>query len=136
MTDGYSADRIALQDVMLDYAAGVDERDIERYRACFTDDVEVVGFGSGTYRGRDNWVEYVWGALDKYSATQHLLGPQHATINGDTARTRSDVQAMHVLESGARFTLWATYITDMHREGERWLINRHELVVRATHTDG
>lgn len=135
MSDRYTADRIALQDVMLDYATGVDERDVERYRACFADDVEVVGFGSGIIQGREPWVEYVWGALDKYSATQHLLGPQHATIEGDTAKTRSDVQAMHVLADGGRFTLWASYVTDMRREGERWLICRHELVVRATHND-
>ena len=28
------ADRIAIQDVMSNYAAGVDERDLERYRRC------------------------------------------------------------------------------------------------------
>ena len=39
------ADRIAIQDVMSNYAAGVDERDLERYRRCFADDVVIVGFG-------------------------------------------------------------------------------------------
>ena len=29
------ADRIALQDVMLKYAAGVDERDFDLYASCF-----------------------------------------------------------------------------------------------------
>ena len=40
------ADRAAIQDVMLKYAAGVDERDLELYRSCFADDVEILNFGS------------------------------------------------------------------------------------------
>jgi len=132
----YIQDRIALQDVMSDYAAGVDERDLALYRSCFAQDVRVIGFGDREYRDVDEWVDYVWSALDRYSATQHLLGPQHASINGDTAYTRSDVQAMHILaDSGQRFTLWATYKTDMRRDNDRWLISRHELVVRGSSTD-
>ena len=80
MPNSPAADRIELQDLMLNYAAGVDERDIERYRACFTQDVEVVNFGTQTYHSCDEWVSYVWSALEQYSATQHLLGPQLATI--------------------------------------------------------
>jgi hypothetical protein len=81
-------------------------------------------------------VSYVWSALERYSATQHLLGPQFATIEGDKAQTRSDVQATHFLagDSG-RFTLWATYITTMRRIDDRWQINRHELVICGTSTD-
>ena len=40
------ADRIKVQDVMLRYAATVDEKDYEGYKALFTEDVKVVGFGS------------------------------------------------------------------------------------------
>lgn len=136
MPENNSRDRIELQDVMLSYAAGVDERDRERYADCFCDNVEVVGFGTQTFRSRDAWVNYVWRALEKYSATQHLLGPQFATINGDDAHTRSDVQAVHfLLDDNARFTLWATYKTIMRRNKNRWQISRHELVVRGTRTD-
>ena len=136
MTRDHTRDRIELQDIMLHYAAAVDERDLERYKACFADDVEVVGFDTQTYHGREAWVNYVWSALEKYRATQHLLGPQFATIEGDSAQTRSDVQALHFLADGsARFTLWATYHTTLHRFDGRWLIRRHELVVRGTSMD-
>ena len=131
-----TADRIALQDVMLNYAAAVDERDLARYSACFCDDVEVVGFGTQTYRGKDDWISYVWGALKKYRVTQHMLGPMFAKVEGDEAQTRSDVQALHFLaDDETRFTLWATYKTTMRRIGGRWLISRHELVVSGTSTD-
>ena len=69
------ADRIALQDVMLKYAAGVDERDFDLYASCFLENVEVLDFGEATINGRDEWVEYVKGALDNYGPTQHMLGP-------------------------------------------------------------
>jgi hypothetical protein len=136
MPHDYSRDRIELQDLMLNYAAGVDERDWQRYSACFAEDVEVVNFGTGIYRGRNTWVDYVWSALEKFQATQHMLGPQFATIDGDHARTRCDVQALHILaDGGDRFTLWATYHTDMRRIDGCWLISRHELQVCATRTD-
>ena len=45
-------DRRQLQDVMLSYAAAVDDRDMARYRACFADDCEIVGFGEATISGR------------------------------------------------------------------------------------
>lgn len=134
------ADRVELQDVMLNYAAAVDERDRQRYSACFAADVEVFNFGDTVYRTREAWVDYVWNALNQYSATQHLLGPQLVTAvhrgaspDVELANTRSDVQALHVLADGtSRFTLWATYLTDMACIEGQWLIVRHELRVKAS----
>ena len=127
------ADRIALQDVMLKYAAGVDERDFDLYASCFLENVEVVDFGEAPINGRDEWVEYVKGALDNYGPTQHMLGPQLATIDGDSAHCRTDVQALHYLKQpeGEILTLWATYETDMVRTDEGWKISKHRLVSRG-----
>jgi ketosteroid isomerase-like protein len=129
-------DRRKLQDVMLSYAAAVDDRDMVRYRACFADNVEIVGFGDATVTGADTWTASVESQLEAFSATQHLMSPQLATISGDTASTRTDVQALHVLKDGdgdnAMFTLWATYLSDFVRTGGSWKITRHELVVRGT----
>lgn len=130
MTRDYSQDRIELQDVMLNYTAAVDERDFDRYRACFADDVEIIGFGTQTYRGIENWVSYVADALKQFSTTQHMLGPQFATIEGDVAQTRSDVQAVNFLADGTlSFTLWATYKSTLHRIDGHWVITRHEIVI-------
>jgi len=134
---GLIADRMAVQDVMLRYAAGVDDRDMELYRSCFAAEVEVAGFGPQTYRGRDNWIDYVRDALQQYGPTQHMLGPTLATIDGDQAQCRTDVQALHYLREpeGASFTLWATYLTNMRRISGTWQIVRHELVSRGSRTD-
>ena len=127
------SDRIALQDVMLKYAAGVDERDFDLYASCFIENVEVLDFGEAPINGRDEWVKYVKSALDNYGPTQHMLGPQLATINGDNAHCRTDVQALHYLKQpeGEILTLWATYETDMIRTDEGWKISKHRLVSRG-----
>jgi hypothetical protein len=99
----------------------------------FLENVEVVDFGEAPINGRDEWVEYVKGALDNYGPTQHMLGPQLATIDGDNAHCRTDVQALHYLKQpeGEILTLWATYETDMIRTNEGWKISRHRLVSRG-----
>ena len=127
-------DRRQLQDVMLSYAAAVDDRDLARYRACFAEDAEIVGFGEETVTGADAWTASVESQLDAFSSTQHLMSPQLASITGDTAAARTDVQALHVLKdgNGAMFTLWATYLTDFVRKEDGWKISRHELVIRGT----
>jgi len=131
-----AADRFALQDVMSRYAAGVDERDLDMYRACFDDDVEVVGFGGKTIRGGDAWRDYVATALEAFGPTQHMLGPVYARIEGDEAECRTDVQALHYLvgRPDTTLTLWATYKTRMRRQRGDWKIVRHELVSRGTRT--
>ena len=107
-------DRQRIQDLMLAYAAAVDDNDMAAYRDCFDDDVEVVGFGESTVRGADQWVASVRSQLDAFTGTQHLLSPSLATVAGDQASARTDVQALHILKSptGGTFTLWATYLTD------------------------
>jgi len=134
----WATDRVALMDVMLRYAAGVDERDMVMYRSCFCDDVEVVGFGATTVNGGDNWQAYVKTALERFGPTQHMLGPQLATIDGDKAHCRTDVQALHYLKDqpDTTLTLWATYRSDMVRTKDGWKIKRHELVSRGTRIQG
>ena len=134
MAQNLALDRIALQDVMLSYAAGVDERDFDLYRSCFADDVKVVGFGDETVHGAEAWLAYVKNALERFGPTQHMLGPQLATVDGDNAHCRTDVQALHYLKEpeGSILTLWATYKSDMRRIDGRWRIVRHELVSRGT----
>jgi ketosteroid isomerase-like protein len=134
MSDQYVADRIACQDVMLRYAAGVDNRDFDMYRSCFADDVEVLGFGAETVNGGDAWTDYVKTALEAFGPTQHMLGPQLATIEGDSAQCRTDVQAHHYMKDAesTTLTLWATYETNMQRIDGEWKITQHKLVSRGT----
>ena len=126
-------DRAALQDLMLRYGASVDDRDLVQYRACFADDVGVVGFSEHEIIGADIWVENVESQLQAFEQTQHLLGLPLLNIEGDRAAARTDVQALHTFRErpGARLTLWATYKTEFQRISGDWKIIRHELIVRT-----
>ena len=127
-------DRQALQDVMARYAQTIDERDLAGFRDLFLDDVEVHGFGREAFLSADAWCAFVEKTLAAYSATQHMLGPQLATIEGDEAEARTDLQAIH-RETGADgglFTLWGTYETRLSRQaGGEWKISRHALTIRT-----
>jgi len=68
-------DRLAIQDVMTNYAAGVDDRDMAQYRRCFADDVEIVGFGGDAVVGADQWVAEV---VEKLAAFGLWTNPAHA----------------------------------------------------------
>lgn len=126
-------DRVALQDVMLRYAAGVDDRDFEAYAAVFTEDVEVIGFDAEPIVGREAWMAFVKEALKHFAATQHMLGPTLASVAGDRAQCRTDLQAVHERtgRTAGLFVLWATYETDMLRTADGWKISRHRLIRRA-----
>jgi hypothetical protein len=131
-----TADRIALQDVLLKYGAGLDDHDFDLYESCFMEDVEVIGIGNQTIVGREAWMTFVLKAMSGFDATQHMWGSMLATIDGDTAATRTDLQALHNLKDqpGKMFILWGTYKSNMVRINGEWKISRHEFFHRASQT--
>ena len=130
------ADRAAIHDVMLTYAAGVDDRDFDQYRSVFCDDVVVIGFADTTLTGADAVIDFVRSALAGFGPTQHLTATPLVSIHGDTAHARTDIRALHELNepAGQLFTLWGKYETDLVRTAGGWKIRRHELVARLTRT--
>jgi len=126
-------DRHAIQDVIVTYAASIDDRDFDAYRRCFAEDVELEGFGAKPIRGLDPWLAFVEKTLSSYRATQHMLGVPKIAIDGDRASMRTDVQAIHFpVEAEAKtFLLWATYETQLERSGSGWQIRHHRLVARG-----
>ena len=131
-------DKKATMDVMIRYATSVDNRDLERYRTCFVDDVQVVGFGDASYPSADDFVAYVREALERFGATQHLMGNQVVEFQegGDVAHTYTDVQATHFMadDPEAILTLYATYFDIMVRIDGEWKIRHHELRPRGSQT--
>ena len=130
-------DRHAIQDVIVTYAASIDDRDFEAYRALFEEDVVLEGFGAEPVRGREDWMSFVTEALSSYRATQHMLGVPKIEIDGDRARMRTDLQASHFPKDpeGKTFVLWATYQTELVRRSDGWRIRHHRLVSRGRRFD-
>ena len=131
------ADRVAIQDVMTRYATGVDTRDLGLHESCFAEDVTVSGFDrGGPLIGRAAWMAFVHKALERFGATQHLIGNHVVEVQGDEARMRTYVQATHVLAADQRaiFTLWATYHTVLRRTADGWRIVEHRLDPQGSQT--
>ena len=122
-------DRYDIAQVIIRYAASVDQRDLDRYGSCFTEDATITGFSSGDVHGRDKWVGFVGTALDNYAGTHHQVTNQEVTVDGDTGHLRSYVQATHVLASDPAMllVLWAIYDDEMVRTPDGWKIKRHTL---------
>ena len=124
-------DRLAIGDVIIRYADAIDQCDYDRYCTCFTDDVVVTGFLPTSIEGLDNYRNWVMGARGKYGRTQHLIGNIQVTVNGDTGKLRSYVQATHEdpNDPDHLVVLWAAYVDDMVRTAAGWKIRKHHLEV-------
>lgn len=123
-------DRYDIGQVIIRYATSVDQRDLDRYATCFTPDVEVRGFGGGqVFTDRDVYVEWVKGALSRFSDTHHQITNTEITIDGDRAHMRSYVQATHVMadDENMLLILWAIYDDKLVRGSDGWVITHHEI---------
>jgi SnoaL-like domain len=143
-----AGDRHAVVDVVIAYATGVDRRDWERYRACFTDPCEI-DFSSWSGRpaawmAADDWVRRVRSTNGNFDATQHLSSNHVVTFTGDDAATCvSEMQAQHWFSAERLAALghasggeahWCTlgghYTNHLVRAADGWRIERCRLDVR------
>lgn len=130
-------DERAISRTVIQYATGVDTRNWELYRACFTEELEI-DFSSwdpsakGTMRA-DDWVAGV--ALSGFQATQHISTNHVIHVNGDEATCVSYMQAQHYLPNAHgenTLTLGGYYTNTLVRSGESWKIRKCHLTVTWT----
>lgn len=118
-------DRAALHDLLLEYASGVDRRDMAAVAACFTPDVRA-RYGPKSFDNRDELVEFIRG-VRFFHTTMHCLGNQFIEVDGDEARletlgmlthhtTRPDGEPFEYNNSDAR------YVDRLRRVDGRWRI--------------
>ncbi|MXW25077.1 MAG: nuclear transport factor 2 family protein [Dehalococcoidia bacterium] len=134
-------DRQAISDTVLRYATGIDMRDWEAYRSCFTDEVEIdftswSGGEPSTMRG-DDWTAGVRAGLSGLQATQHISTNHVITFaeGGDEATCVSYMQAQHYLpndEGDNTLTLGGYYTNTLVRTEDGWRIRRCQLNVTWT----
>jgi hypothetical protein len=134
-------DRMEISDTVIRYATGVDMRDWETYRSCFTDEIEI-DFSSwskdlSSRLKADDWVDMVRKTLTGFEATQHISSNHVIELNGDEATCTSYVQAQHYLPNNQghnAYTLGGYYTNHLLRTPGGWKISKCKLTV--TWTDG
>ncbi len=136
-------DRAAISDVFHNYATAIDTRDWDLLRTCFTDDVEA-DFAAMTpgniVTGGDNWTGLIRRTIEALDATQHIITNHVHAIDADTARSRSYLQAQHVLRGAAgwpdiHYLIGGYYLYDMLRLAGGWKIRRYSLTITWTTGD-
>ncbi len=130
------ADELAVGRTLYRFAAAIDRRDWDAYRAVFTDELDL---DYSSYRpgnvGRvsaDEWVGRAKALFPGLDASQHCLYNPLVTIAGDTADISIYVQAEHFLTNADGdnwFTLGGYYSDRLVRDGSDWRICAKKLVV-------
>jgi hypothetical protein len=124
------ADRAAIRDVMIRYARGLDRRDFDMVRSCFTSDAYA------DYRGRaasgiDNIVRNL-SRIDRFQGTTHFMGDQLIDIQGDTAdvETYAIDYLLYTLE-GTQYmsTGGLRYNDKFMRQDGKWLVHHRVMYV-------
>jgi hypothetical protein len=104
------------------YCRGIDRMLPEVVRSCFHDDA--VDDHGGAARGRDEFVEWVFGLLVSYESTMHLVGNLMVDVRGDVALAETYGVAFHRGRAGEPF------------EPHRNLVTGFRYVDRFTQRDG
>ncbi len=136
----------AIIDVSHRYAAGIDRRDWEMYRDCFTDPCD---FDFSSFNGRppaqlsrDAWVDNVRRTNGSFDATQHQMTNQMVTLH-DHARATciTELRAQHWFSTETMVRLGhgdevnfcelgGHYTNEIVRVEDEWRIAKCKLTVR------
>jgi SnoaL-like domain len=131
-------DKQAIVEVMTAYTTGLDTRDWDLLKSCFTPDGDA-DFGAlvgvGVLDSPDALVDLCRNSLQDLQATQHLQGNFEVQVSGDTATGKCYFQANHFLDGapgGNSFVVWGTYRDQLVRTDGGWKIKHRELIPTAT----
>ena len=126
-TPEYIADRMQLHDLCVRYAVGVDRKDWDVFRSCFTADAVIDYTATGGPRNDlEGTVEFLSEALQPFVGTQHFMMNHEVEIDGDTASGRMGFYNPMPLQTGSGkvFVLYGGwYLDEYRRTAEGWRIS-------------
>jgi ketosteroid isomerase-like protein len=133
MTDAEVDDRVAIRELLLRYARGVDARDLALVQSCFAPGAGYRGaLATGTIADA---LEALPAAMRRYTATRHAITSQSVDIEGDIARSSADCTAHHWLPDGSCRTMTVRYHDELARGPGGWRITRREVEQLRTYTE-
>jgi 3-phenylpropionate/cinnamic acid dioxygenase small subunit len=120
-----SQDRQDISDVLLRYATGIDRRDWSLFRTVFTDDCELDYGEVGSWHGVDAVTEFMQQAHAIAGHTMHRLTNQVIAVDGDSAQSRTYVDALIMLSANNSGVNAAGFYDDeLVRTEQGWQIAR------------
>jgi len=122
-------DRQDISDVLLRYATGIDRRDWPLFRTVFTDDCQLDYGEVGTWKGGDEITEFMEQAHAPAGHTMHRLTNQVISVDGDTAQSRTYVDALIMVgEGNSGVNAAGFYDDDLVRTDDGWRVARREFI--------
>jgi len=123
-------DRMDITDTSLRYATGIDRKDRDLYRSCFTAEIEIdfssMGMGPPVTVPADAWVAQALTLVSGFQSTQHMITNHAITVQGDEATCVAYVQARH-FNPGSMMTVGGYYTNRLVRTPEGWRISKLKL---------
>jgi len=112
------------------YAASIDERDYEKFAACFAQE-GIWAVSAGDQKGRKMIADYAKSAVDHLAGTHHLATNFLIDIGDDSATMRSTFIATHLGTEefqGQQFIVGGVYQDNVVRMDGEWLFLRREII--------
>jgi 3-phenylpropionate/cinnamic acid dioxygenase small subunit len=126
MTD-LRADEADITDVLVRYATGIDRRDWELFRTCWTEDVDANYGGIGHFHGVKEITDFMAARHLRMGATWHRLSNVVIEVDGDTAIARTYVHAVLNVDKDdpdAWLDVFSHYDDTLVRTGVGWRIRQ------------
>ena len=113
------------------YAHGVDRRDWDLVRSCFSDDAEAQG--SRSTGPIEPYLAALRPGVEFYPTTMHFMGNQLVELDGDTAQVETYAVAYHWKDEVAgtdhpeNLVVGVRYLDTVQRRQEGWRITRRQV---------
>ncbi|ASR36306.1 gamma-BHC dehydrochlorinase [Prauserella marina] len=135
--DSEHNDRHEIHQVVLRYCRGVDRLDLGLVRSAYH--AEGIDHHTGFDGTADEYVDWLAGALQRFSGTMHIVGNHIAELHGDYAVSETYGTAVHWGDPGddprRNFTSGFRYVDLMTRRQSRWAISERWAVREWTRSD-
>ncbi len=123
MSEDHRADEHDITKVLVAYATGIDRRDWELFRTCFTDDVVAEYEGLDPWHGIDAITDSMTTSHAEMGHTMHRLTNMAIVVDGDTATARTYVDAMLMAPDGqSGLNPRGFYDDELRRTPQGWRI--------------
>ncbi len=121
-------DRLDIAEVLLRYATGIDRRDWPLFRTVFTDDCELDYGEIGTFTGVDAITAFMDQAHSMAGHTMHRLTNQVIDVHGDTAESRTYVDALIMIDGNSGVNAAGFYDDELVRGAHGWRVARRRFI--------
>ena len=123
-------DKIAIRDVIEQYAYAMDRRNPELMRSCFTSDADLSYLGGlRHFVGGDAFADSLLANLEPFGSINHSISSLRIQVNGDKAEADMHIFATMEVKETSKVIVRGVRLTDEYeRTDTGWLISKREHV--------